>query len=140
MKIFIDTGAFIAYFIKQESFHEEVVKRYTFYRQQNAIFLTSNYVLDELLTWFGSHQTKALTEKLIGGLQFMIEEKQLGVLYIDSVIAKKAQEVLLKFFEHKISFTDATTYILYKDFKVDEIFTLDSDFRKMRATISPNID
>ena len=54
-----------------------------------------------------------------------------------AAIEQKAKEILLKFFEHKVSFTDATTYVLCKDFKIDEVFTLDSDFRKMGLTVAP---
>lgn len=136
MKVFIDTSAFIAYFIKQENFHEDVMRRMKLFLQQKVILLTSDYVLDELLTWFSAKQNKHTLEQLIAGLEKMQERDELRVLLIDPTIFKKAQEVLMKFSEHKISFTDATTYVLYKDFKLDEIFTLDRDFKKMRAKTS----
>lgn len=136
MKVFIDSGAFIAYFLKQEASHDDVVRKYHFYIQTKAKFFTSNYILDELLTWFSNKQAKHFTEKLIIYLQRIIENGELKVIFIDSVIHKKAQDVFLKFLEHKISFTDATTYALYKDFSLDEVFTLDSDFKKMRIKTS----
>lgn len=136
MRVFIDSGAFIAYFLKQEAFHEDVVKRYNFYTRAKAQFFTSNYILDELLTWFSSRQPKYFTEKLTVYLQGMIGNDELRVIFIDSLIHKKSQDILLKFYEHKISFTDATTYVLYKDFSLDEIFTLDRDFKKMRLKTS----
>lgn len=140
MKIFIDTGAFIAYFVKQEAFHDDVVKKYKFYIQAKAKLLTSNYILDELLTWFSNKQTKYLTEKLTIYLQRIIENGELKVIFIDNVMHKKAQDILLKFFEHKISFTDATTYVLYKDFALDEVFTLDGDFKKIRVNTAFNLN
>lgn len=136
MKVFIDTSGFIAYFIKQEAFHEEIVRKLKVYQQQKVILLTSDYVLDELLTWFSAKQNKHILEKLIAGLEKMQQNDELRVLLIDPTIFKKAQEVIVKFSDHKISFTDATTYVLYKDFKLDEIFTLDKDFKKMRAKTS----
>lgn len=136
MKIFVDAGVFIAYFLKQEALHDTVVEKYKFYIQARAEFVTSNYILDELLTWFSNKQNKYFTEKLIISLQRIIENGELKVVFIDNVVNKKAQDILLKFFEHKISFTDATTYVLYKDFALDEIFTLDSDFKKMRVKTS----
>lgn len=136
MKVFIDTSAFIAYFVKQEKFHDEVVQKYKFYRQQKARLITSDYILDELLTWLNAKQDKQILEKLIYSLQKMREIGEMRVLSIDGVIFKNAEKALLKFSEHKISFTDATTYVLYKDFAIDEIFTLDSDFKKMRLKTS----
>lgn len=136
MKVFIDTGAFIAYFIKQEKYHNDVVNKYKFYRHQKVTLLTSDYILDELMTWFSAKQSKQVLEKLISAIQKMQEEDEIKVLSIDQIIFKKAQDALLKFSEHKISFTDATSYVLFKDFSLDEIFTLDDDFKKIRVSTS----
>ena len=66
----------------------------------------------------------------------IIASEELTVLDIDSQIFKKAEDIFLKFSDHKISFTDATSYVLYKDFSLDEVFTLDTDFKKMRISTS----
>ena len=136
MKVFLDTSALIAYFTKQETHHEKVVSAYNFYRKEKAQFFTSDYVIDELLTWFSSHQSKHFTEILIEALGRMRAEGEIKILLIDESIFEKAIEILLKFAEHKISFTDATTYVLCKDFAIDEIFTLDKDFKRMRLATS----
>lgn len=136
MKVFLDTSAFIAYFVKQDTHHEKVINKYNFYRKNKALFLTSNYIVDELLTWFSSHQTKHFTEVLIEALEGVATEGEIKTLYVDELIANKAVPIFLKFADHKISFTDATTYVLYKDFAIDEIFTLDADFRRIRAKTS----
>lgn len=136
MKVFIDTSAFIAFFIKQDKFHDDILDKYKQYRQQNVTFLTSDYILDELLTWFSAKQTKNILEKLVYSLQKMEEDGEIKVFSVDRAIFRKAQEVLIKFSDHKISFTDATSYVLYKDFSLDEIFTLDTDFKKMRISTS----
>lgn len=136
MKVFIDTSAFIAYFIKQDEFHDDAVSKFKLYRQQNAKLLTSDYILDELQTWFSAKQSKNLLEKLVYSLQRMEEEGEIKVFSVDRPTFRKAQEVLLKFSGHKISFTDATSFCLYKEFSLDEIFTLDDDFKKMRLHTS----
>ncbi len=136
MKVLIDTGAFIAYFIKQEKFHDDTVSKYKFYRQQKAILLTSDYILDELLTWFSAKQTKQILERLVVAIQKMVEAEELKVLSVDKTVFRKAQDILIKFSEHKISFTDATTFCLYRDLALDEVFTLDDDFKKMRVNTS----
>ena len=135
MKIFIDTSAFIAYFIKQEIFHRAIVGRYNFYRQQNASFLTSNFVLNELLTWFAYHQNKSVLRKLIDSWLKIELTGEIKVLEVDKVTAKTACQVMLKFSDHKISFTDAATYILCKDLSVDEVLTLDDDFKKIGLNV-----
>ncbi len=131
MKIFFDTGIFIALFISQEKLHKQVTNKYTSYRKQRSLFYTSYYVLDELYTRLIYDFGKVVTEKVIALLTKSIENEEMKVLDIDEEIFKKSSDILLKFSEHKISFTDATTYILCKDLGLNEVFTLDSDFKKI---------
>lgn len=133
MKVFIDTGAFIALFVSSEKYHQKVSKKYKNYRKQHAQLFTSYYILDELFTRLIYDFGKSATQKAIDILNKSIEKEELVVLDIDEAIFKKAQEAMIKFSEHKISLTDATSYILYKDFALDEIFTLDDDFKKIRV-------
>ena len=136
MKVFIDTGIFIALFVSSERYHLKVSKKYKDYRKQRAQLFTSYYILDELFTRLIYDFGKSLTQKAIDLLNKSIEKEELVILDIDEAIFKKAQEALIKFSEHKISLTDATSYILFKDLSLDEIFTLDDDFKKIRVSTS----
>lgn len=136
MKVFIDTGAFIALFVSSEKYYSKVSKKYKDYRKQRAQLFTSNYILDELYTRLIYDFGRNATQKAIDLLNKSIEKEELAVLDIDNTIFKKAQDILIKFAEHKLSLTDATSYVLYKDFSLDEIFTLDDDFKKIRVKTS----
>lgn len=136
MKVFIDTSAFISYFLKRDILHKEAIEKFNFYKSQNAIFLTSSFIIDELFTWFCTKKNRFDLEKVINAISDMEETRAIKVFYIDKFICGKAKDILIKFSEHRISFTDATTYVLYKDFAIDEVFTLDSDFKKMRLKTS----
>lgn len=136
MKVFIDTGAFIALFVSSERYHPKVSKKYKDYRKQRAQLFTSYFILDELFTRLIYDFGKSITQKAIDLLNKSIGKEELVVLDIDEAIFKKAQEAMIKFSEHKISLTDATSYILYKDLSLEEIFTLDDDFKKIRVSTS----
>jgi predicted nucleic acid-binding protein len=131
MKVFFDTGVFIALFVSQEKYHKQVAQKYDYYRHQRALFYTSYYILDELFTRFiydfGAKETKKVIDLLVKSL----EKEEIKVLDIDEETFKKSLIILLKFSEHKVSVTDATTYTLFKDLELDEVFTLDSDFKKI---------
>jgi len=131
MKVFFDTSAFIALFISQEQYHRKVSKKYTEYRKQRASFYTSYYILDELSTRLIYDFDKSTTERIINLLMKSLENEEIKVLDIDEVMFNKSLTILLKFSEHKISLTDASTYVLFQEYKLDEIFTLDSDFKKI---------
>lgn len=131
MKVFFDTGAFIALFISQEKYHKQISNKYNDYRKQRALFYTSYYILDELFTRLIYDFGKSATEKVIGLLMKSIEKEEVKVLDIDEATFTKSLNSLLKFAQHKISLTDATTYTLFRDLQLDEVFTLDSDFKKI---------
>ena len=136
MKVFFDTGAFIAFFIKEEVDHQKVKNKYLNYLKQRAILFTSDYILDELYTRLIYDFDKNTAIDKINTLSQAIASEEIKVLTVDEYVFKEAKGVLTKFAEHKISFTDATTYVLCKNFAIDEIFTLDKDFKRMRLATS----
>ena len=131
MKVFIDTSAFIALLVENEQFHQKTVEKYNNYRQQRATFFTSYYILDELYTRLLYFHVSNI-KKHIQTIQHAISQNEIKAIQVNDSLFEKSLTVFLKYSEHKISFTDATTFVLYKDFNLDEVFTLDSDFKKMR--------
>lgn len=132
MKVFIDTGVFLSLYNKREGDHVKVSGQFRYYKKQNADFFTSDYVLDELFTLTLHRYGDYSASQVVSSISKIIVAKELTVIYIDSNLSNKAKEIFLKFAEHKISFTDAVSYVLCKDFKMDEIFTLDRDFKRLR--------
>lgn len=135
MKVFIDTSAFVSLLVQNEQSHEKVAEKYNRYKHQRAIFFTSRYILDELFTrllYFNLSNIR----NYIQTIHDAIETNELITLEINETIFDKAINVFVKFSEHKISFTDAASYVLYKDFNLEEIFTLDTDFKKIHVKTS----
>ncbi|OGK45947.1 hypothetical protein A3B46_02805 [Candidatus Roizmanbacteria bacterium RIFCSPLOWO2_01_FULL_39_19] len=136
MKIFIDTGAFIAYFVKVDDNHADALEKYKVYRKNTDVLFTSNYIVDELLTWFSYHRPQNIVIKLISEFKKVEANNEIRIVHVDETIHKKAINTFIKFSEHKISFTDCTSYVLFKEFAFDEIFTFDHDFKKMKIQTS----
>lgn len=137
MKAFIDTSAFVALFVDKETDHKTVAKQYHDYRQKRAALFTSDYILDELFTCL-LYFPQVDIKKYIQKLKSSISAGEITVLKVDEVLFEKAIEAFLKYSDHKISFTDATSYALLKNFELDEVFTLDNDFKKLRVNTSFN--
>lgn len=136
MKVFIDTSAFVSLLIKQDIHHELVVQKHEEYVQHHVIFITTDYILDELYT----HLVYDLPKNKIGEITAKFDQnvlsKAIRLLPVDETVFSQAKVALLRFAEHKISFTDCTSYVLFKKLALDEIFTLDSDFKKLRLPVS----
>lgn len=136
MKVFIDTSCFVSLIIKDEANHQKVTHQYQFYKKHRAQLLTSDYILDELYTRCVSIAGSYGANLAVNLIEEAVESNELTVLEIDSHVFQKAEAIFLKFSEHKISFTDATSYVIYKEFAMDEIFTLDRGFKRMRINTS----
>ncbi len=135
-KVFIDTSAFIALFIRNERDHQMVAERYAQYQAERSVFYTSTYILDELFTRLIYDVNATVASKLINQVSATTESGQLRLLDVDLALFYKAIPVVKKYCEHALSFTDATTYVLMKEYHLDEVFTLDADFKKLRIRTS----
>jgi len=139
LKVFIDTSAFIALLISSENWHQQIVNQYQDYKERNTFFFTNYFVLNELYTRLIYDFNKTKCEKAINKIRKLKEEGKIGIFEIDPILFKKSERAFLKFSEHKISFTDATIYICVKEYKLDEVFSLDSDFKKIGLKSAPSV-
>ncbi len=131
MKIFIDTSAYLAIFVKNEIKHKEASSNFDEYVNNRYQFYTSYYVLNELYTRVIYTLGKVVLKKIINQIDTAIKAGELKVLDVDEVMFDKSTETMIKFAEHKLSFVDASIFNLVKDYKINEVFTLDSDFKKV---------
>ena len=131
MKVFIDTGALIALFVKKDYWHKICFEKHKEYKKENSLFFTNLFVLSEFYTRilydYGKSTLKLVMDKIIK----LQDEGKLRIFQIDSGIFKNSEEAMIKFAEHRLSFTDVSIYALVKSFKLDEVFTLDDGFKKV---------
>ncbi len=135
-KIFIDTSVLIALSLSSEKDHTKSKHCYEQYKKSRAIFYTSTDVLDEYFTRLIYDCAPSVAKQLIDITLASIRARELRILEVDTGVLFKAIEVVKKYCEHQISCTDATTYILCRELAIDEIFTLDSDFKKLHMKTS----
>lgn len=136
-KIFIDSSAWIAFAVGAEPRHKEILRSVEEALKASAGLFTSNDVVDEtltrLVTTVGFHKTKLFYTHL--GLH--IKKGYVRQLWVDEVLQGQAWEVLEKFSDHKLSFTDATSIAIMKRYAIPKILTLDSDFAKIGVPVLP---
>ena len=104
---------------------------YRTYAETHALFYTSALVLAELYTRLMYDFNKRTCAGVIQRIHQLQEQGDLKVFQLDAALFAQAEKVLLKFSEHKLSFTDASIYVTATLYEMDEIFTLDQDFRKV---------
>lgn len=138
MKVLIDTSAWISLFIRSEVTHSSVKSALEKYMKGGALLFTSDYILDETYTRLCYDQSPAALKKAIGYFKEMFSVGDVSMLRVDETIFKRAESVISKYAPLKLSFTDATSFVLFRDLQLDEMLSLDSDFRKLRLVVRPN--
>lgn len=135
-KVFIDTSAWMAYYLSDEPDHiriKNLIKRYT---KEKAEIVTSNDILDETVTNF-IYLKPQIADKFIGFISKSIATNSLTQLWVDEEIQGEAFMIVQKFSEHKLSLTDATSIVLIKRFSIESVISLDSDFKKVGIPTLP---
>lgn len=121
--IFVDTGAFLALYIKRDQYHRQAQR---VFRALPRPFSTSNHVVDELATLLGR----------IAGYTYAADR-------IDDLYASESIEVLTstrgdeigairwmrKYSDKEISFTDCVSFAIMRRLGIRAVFTFDRHFR-----------
>lgn len=137
MKIFIDTSAFLAILASDQNLHFQAKEILLELQQQHAIFFTSSFVLSETYTRIIYDLHLKIAEKFH---QMIISGEETGfmrVFWLDQLIDEEIYKIYKKFSEHKLSYTDASSYLLVKKFHLDAIFTFDRAFKKVGLSVKP---
>jgi len=137
VRAFIDTSAWIALLIKNERDHPAVVRQLDKYVKRSWKLFTSDYILDELYTRFNYDHSAALVKKVQRHMRSVLDSGEVTLLKVDESVFKEAESVITKYSKIKLSFTDCTSFVFFKQLKMQEMFSLDSDFRKLRLVVHP---
>lgn len=132
--IFIDTSAFIALYLKGDEFHEQAASFLKKTDKKN-VFLTSNFILDEVYTFLRASKGR---ETAISFAEFLAQNSQIVVLKrISLEDEKKAFELFRKLDLSHLSFTDCTSFALMKRLEIKEAFSFDKHFAKAGLEMMP---
>lgn len=129
---FIDTGAFYAFVDKKDAEHNKVVK---ILKNRNERFVTSNYVVDELITLFRFRGVPF--EKFSLFIDSLWNEEICSIFRVTIDIDREAWELMKKYQDHDFSFTDCTSFILMQNYGMKKVCSLDKHFQVMGFDVYP---
>ncbi|MBM4338564.1 MAG: PIN domain-containing protein [Deltaproteobacteria bacterium] len=130
MKIFIDTGAFIALTDKDDENHQAAVAFYRSAREKGNRFLTSNFVLCETLNYLRariSHPTAVF---------FRENLKKSGLIETIQVtlsIEEEAYTIFKRYSDKDFSFTDCTSFAVMRSLRLKNAFAFDKHFEQFEG-------
>ena len=128
MKVFLDTGAFLALADEDDRYHAVAKSIYTELLQSKARLLTSNFVLSEtytLIRFRVSHQA---------AVEFMkhLDRTDIKVLHVGEAIERTAKAIFMRYDDKDFSFVDCTSFALIDHHILDHAFAFDGHFRQYR--------
>lgn len=132
LKLFIDTGPFMARHNKRDRDHESALESFDKLRgaeTQYRKLYTSDYILDEAVT---GCRRRTGSHKLAVELGTMIfSSESVALLKVDIETLEKSWELFKQRREIPLSLTDCTSAVLARQHGIADIFTYDSDFRAL---------
>lgn len=136
-KVFIDTSAWISYSLSGQPKHSTIRNIIKQLIKERVTICTSNDVVDETTTRLIYDTDIKIVKKFINLIKDSTKANVLDQLWVDEDIQNVAFELIQKYSEHHLSLTDATSIVLIKDFGIESVISLDSDFKKVGIATLP---
>ena len=129
--IFVDTGAWIAIYKRNDLHHREAMAIYNNLRDQETQLLTTDYVIDETVTrlrYDTNHSVAVAFLEFIGNAEMA---GGLTIVEIDKEVFEKAIALFRQYNSARLSFTDCTSFVVCRESNIREAFAFDQHFSMM---------
>jgi predicted nucleic acid-binding protein len=130
--IFVDTWAWLALSNRKDMHHELARKWYGEMKAAGYIMVTSDYVLDEVITALFKNVVFNSAIEFIESLFTAIKDNQMKLERITETRFKTAWSLRKKYQDKPdISFTDLTSFVLMQELAINSVFTGDAHFKNV---------
>lgn len=134
--IYVDTGAFLGAYNPQDQWHFEAKAQFEKLAREREGLISSNFVVDELLTFLG--------RKMGYGYAASRGQVLLGSSAITLLRPTPEQELLAlhqfeKWADQRVSFTDCVSFVLMRAHRLHRVFTFDRHFQLAGFTVVPGL-
>jgi predicted nucleic acid-binding protein len=132
MKIFVDTGPWLALHDNHDQFHKQAIEAKSRIAKEKIELVTSDFVFDESLT-FIRYRVSHNAAVVFG--TSLLQSSIVTLVSVDTDVMHLAFEIFKKYKDQDFSMTDCTSFALMKRFKLQTCFTFDSHFLQMGFTM-----
>jgi predicted nucleic acid-binding protein len=132
--IFIDTGAFLARYLRKDQHHRSAVAVWEELGSKREICVTSNFVLDETFTLLGRRAGYGFA---VQRAKNIYASQALTICRPDNEDEIKALQFFSKYADQHVSFTDCISFVLMKREKINRVFSFDRHFELAGFHLTP---
>ena len=129
MSVFVDTGAWFAYFVRRDPDHGAA--RDWVVNNQSPL-VTSDYILDGLFTLLKIRESHVVA---VGAGRVLIEEKICQVIEVTSDDFTRAWAIFVQSSDKGWSFTDCTSKVIMDRLNISTAFSFDKHFEQFGSVI-----
>jgi len=137
VKLFVDTSAWIAFLAPKDVHHAHARGTFAELLLRSALVVTSNYVVDETVTWLRMRAGHADAMAFRDTITRSQEGNRLHLAWVSESIEQKAWELFTQHPGLKLSLTDCTSAVLAAELRLP-IWTYDGDFAALGCRIWPD--
>ena len=135
-KLYIDAGAWIAMVNKKDKHHLVAIEFYVNIPQSVELY-TSCLVISESFTWLRYHLGGHIALKFISALEKASTLQSLNIIYPDAIIDIKTRQYLNRFNDQTLSYSDAASFVICDQLKINNVFGFDNDFYIVKKSLWP---
>lgn len=130
MKLFVDTGAFIALTNADDEHHSAAVSFYREARESGARFFTTNLVLCETMNYLKIRVSQAVAVRFWESLK---KSGHITIFPVSPSLEEAAFAIFKHYADKGFSFTDCTSFAVMKSLKLRNAFAFDRHFEQMEG-------
>jgi hypothetical protein len=130
MKLFVDTGAFIALIDADDENHKAAAAFYRNSKEKGARFVTTNFVVCETMNYLRariSHDIAVLFRENLKKSGFN------EVITVTASIEEGAFAIFKRYADKEFSFTDCTSFSIMRSLKLKTAFAFDKHFAQIEG-------
>ena len=129
MSIFVDTGAWFAYFVRRDPDHNAARK---WISRNDSLLISSDYILDELFTLLKRRESHTVA---VAAGKILNEEKICQIIKITTDDFIRAWRVFVQFSDKGWSFTDCASKVVMERLSISTAFSFDEHFEQFGSVV-----
>jgi len=137
MKIFVDTGMWFAYLVRNDQYHGAALESMTELQAKGDFLVTSELVISETYTLLMRKLGVKAALKFLAIIKLQVEKGFTGIIWADWAVLQEANKILTKYQDHPVTLTDAASASIVKREGIPVVATFDRHFKLMGLACIP---
>ena len=127
MKVFIDTGAFIALTDTNDKYHRAAKEFYYQIKNSGSKFLTTNFVICETINYLRARISHHIA---VFFRENLYKSSIVEVIFVSSPMEEAAFQIFKKYDDKDFSFTGCTSFSVMRSKRISRVFAFDKHFEQ----------